>query len=169
MLARDSFLFAAVASSLFVQGCIGLGCDAGGGAAQESKVTDVPSTASALDVQLGDGESAFDPLADGATLGVAHGPQGGQHVWTSVKLADVGLDTVQVNLSARYADDGSPAGTPSGWVAELSTPMGGVRTHAGMKNYVDPIAAPRLVVLRIEVIAADGRHGEDERTVTLTP
>jgi hypothetical protein len=165
MLSRAALPVLVASSLLFAAGC---GCDAGGGQPQRSSVAPVPSTAATLDVQLGTGTDAFHPVADGDMLSLTYGTQGGQHVWTSVQVKDQGYETARVNLSARDAVTGAPAGDESGWIAELSVPMNGVRTHAGMRNYI-AVAQTRRVVLHVDVIAPDGRHGSDERTVTLTP
>ena len=147
----------------------GCGCDAGGGTPTPAAVASVPNTPATLHIEIGTGASSFEPIADQATIAIVHGAQGGQHVLTSVRLNDDGFDTVSVNLSSRFADTGAPAGEPSGWIARLSTPMDGTRTHAGMQNDVAPLAGPRAIVVRIEVVAPDGSHGSDERTVVVTP
>ena len=137
--------------------------------ATQTDIADVPKTPSSIVVELGVGESSFGVIADGTPVSMTHGPQGGQHVWASVRLRDEGFGFVQVNLTSRYVDTGELAGESSGWMAELSTPMEGMRTHAGMKNYVSSLTRPRLVLLRAEVVTPDGRHGADERTVMLSP
>jgi hypothetical protein len=161
-----SLLGVSLSVLIFAAGC---GCDAGGGDSSQSAVTTAPSTPASLDVQLGTGTGGFEPLVAGTTITEVHGPQGGQHVWTSLRLSDAGFDTAHVNLSARFADTGEPAGDASGWDIGLSTPMDGDRTYAGLRNYVAPLSAPRAVVLRLEIVAPDGRHGADERTVMLSP
>ena len=155
----------ALLSSLLLGGC----CDAAGGPARETAVVQVPDTASTLEVELGIGSDGFHALAREQAVSVVHGSQGGQHVWTSVRVKDAGFDTARVNLSARFADTGDAAGEPSGWLAVLSVPMDGVRTHAGMRDYVNAMSAPRRVILRADVVAQDGRHGADERVVMLSP
>ncbi len=155
-----------VVTSLLLGGC---GCDAAGGRATEASVVQVPTTAATLDVELGTGTDGFHALGAQQSVSMVHGPQGGQHVWVSLRIKDAGFDTARVNLSARYSENGAPAGEASGWIADLSVPMDGVRTHAGMKDYVSGVASPRVVILRAEVVAPDGRHGVDERAIMLTP
>ena len=55
---------------------------------------------------LGQGQSAFAPLADGDTLTPECGPQGGHHVWMALQVADVGQFGTKTVLSATQ-----PSGT----------------------------------------------------------
>ena len=63
-----------------------------------------------VEIGLGISNSSFTSIADRATVGVAHGPQGGQHIWTSVRLEDDAFNSANIKLSSRYADTGQPAG-----------------------------------------------------------
>jgi hypothetical protein len=52
----------------------------------------------APEVQVGTGEFQFQPLAQDARVDVVCGPQGGQHIWVSVRAR--GLDTSRVAIRA---------------------------------------------------------------------
>jgi hypothetical protein len=50
-------------------------------------------------VEVGGGIRTFAPLQDGQTVDVVCGPQGGQHVWTSIRTRGLRADGVDVVLS----------------------------------------------------------------------
>lgn len=126
----------------------------------------VPSTASSLEVEVGTGNVDFEPIADGAGVPIIHGAQGGYHVWTAVRVKQVDVADARINLYARFEDSHAPAGDPSGLAVSLYL-EGGARVAWGMRDFIhDPTAAEgKRIVLRAEVVANDGRHGEAERVV----
>jgi hypothetical protein len=127
----------------------------------------VPTIAASLAVEIGGGLDGFEALTDGAPVALVYGPQGGFHVWTAVRVRDVSVEQVQINVSSRYADGRGPAGPPARWAAKLS-PRGDVREHAGMQNFIANAAGEVVgarIVLRAEVIAPDRRHGAAEVAV----
>lgn len=63
------------------------GASAGGsGAGGQPVDCDPPSTTAVF--EIGSGEECFEPLADGATVPLISGPQGGYHLWVAVGCAD---------------------------------------------------------------------------------
>lgn len=122
-----------------------------------------------IGLDLGSSNSGFTPIADRANAPVAYGPQGGQHIWTSVRFAEDAFNSANIKLSSRFADTGQPAGEPSEWVATLPAPVDGVRTYGGMRSFLSTVTVAREVILRIEVALPDGNHGSDERTVSIAP
>lgn len=119
-----------------------------------------------LRLEVGTGVELYEPLSDGAPVDVVLGPQGGFHIWTSVRVHDPSIDLARIDLSARFADDGRAAGSPSSVTASLVA-VGGAREHAGMTNFVaNPESVRgRPVVLHVDVFVKDGRRGSAERTV----
>ena len=126
----------------------------------------VPATPASFDVEVGTGQSDFEPLADGADVVLVHGAQGGWHVWTAFRVRGAALRDVRVNLFARF-DDGSAAGAASAIALTLGERPMGEQIYAGLRDLVfdGDQARGRRLVLRVEVIASDGRHGAGERTV----
>jgi hypothetical protein len=123
--------------------------------------------AGVLPLEIGTGFASFDPVVDGETVVVIAGPQGGFHIWTSIRVADPQLDSVQVTLSAYVEGDPTNlAGRPSRLVVPLAPDPSapGKRTHAGMTNFItDPATVRGLrIVLRAESVAADGRSSVAE-------
>ncbi len=133
----------------------------------QSDLATVASTPTSFEVEVGTGHIDFQSLADGGDVELIHGPQGGWHVWTAFRLREVAIKNVRINLFARF-EGGSAAGDPSAIAILLSDPTGGEQTYAGMRDFIHDgnQARGRKIILRVEVIASDGRHGAGERTVT---
>ena len=128
----------------------------------------VPSTPPTLRVDVGTGMVDFVELADGESVVLVKGGQGGFHVWTAIRVHDERLADVQVNLTTRL-DDGTPGGSPSSAATTLTAPRDGARTAAGLRSFIDSaqLVRGRRLVLRVEVIAADKQHGSAEKVVTI--
>lgn len=127
----------------------------------------IPNTPPTLTVEVGTGFIDYVPLADGDGIEIVHGSQGGWHVWTGVKVPDASVQDVRINLFTRFADGGQPAGDASSVAASLGPTLDGARANAGMRNFItdgNTIHGKELV-LRVEVVANDGRHGVGERRV----
>lgn len=122
--------------------------------------------AGALPAEIGAGSVDFVAVVDGDPVDVVAGPQGGFHVWTSIRVDDLSVETAQVALSARFADGGALAGKPSRVVVTLIK-KADRRERAGMTNFINDPAAVRgeRIVLRAEVITPDGRAAIKECTV----
>jgi hypothetical protein len=129
----------------------------------------IPQTPSTLTIDVGTGTEAFVEQRDGDPVSLAHGVQGGFHIWTAVRVRDATVADVQMNLSAHF-EDGSPAG-PTSRVAVKLEADGAARSVAGQRVFVSDGAsvAGKRVVLRAEVVASDQRHGAGEQVVTVNP
>lgn len=134
----------------------------------EPQLAPVPNTAPTLSVEVGTGSADYVPLADGDPVELIYGTQGGWHVWTAVRVRDATVQDVRINLYARF-EDGALAGDPSAVAARLDPANDASRTHTAMRNLIRDgnQARGRRVVLRLEVIANDGRHGAGERLVVV--
>ena len=129
----------------------------------------IPDSQASLTVDVGTGSSEWVPLNDGDMVPIVAGPQGGFHVWTSIHVHDASVDTARINVTARIEATGEAAGNPSSVAAALSLTADGLREKVGMR---DLIASPsavtgKRVVLRVEAVTDDGRHGAGERVVVL--
>jgi hypothetical protein len=120
-----------------------------------------------LAVEVGTGVAAFQPLADGDLVDIAAGPQGGFHIWTAARVEALGGDRAQLRLSARNAQTDALVGPPSEVAAVMTQGTGNASEKSGLTNFVDDPESIRgvSVVLRVEVLAPDGRWGFDERVV----
>lgn len=126
----------------------------------------IPNTAPTLSIEVGTGASDYVSLADGDPVDLIFGTQGGWHVWTGVKVRDKTVQDARINLYARF-EDGLLAGDPSAVAARLDPATDGSRTHASMRNFIRDgnQTRGRRLILRVEVITSDGRHGAGERLV----
>lgn len=131
-------------------------------------LADLPATPAALDVEVGVGQSAFTPIADGEPVDLTYGAQGGYHIWMAVRVSGGSATGVQVNVSARR-DDGSLAGPASRAAVGLRVEPDGSATAANLRNFIDDAGSVRgkALTLRAEVVAADGKHGAGERRVAI--
>jgi hypothetical protein len=154
---RSFILPALVASSvLFATGCL---CGAGAGDTAQTQPAPVPSTPKTLSVTVGGGVSSFADLADGAEVSLVRGPQGGYHLWTSVKVAPA-VAQLTVDLTVYVEGELEPAGPPSGWAADRMTSHDDVEVD-GLKAYVSSPDAVvgRTVVIHADAVTPDGQHG----------
>jgi hypothetical protein len=157
---------AVVALALLIGGCAGLGANDDVDAVLLPRVEATSEAGAPLGVELGTGTTAFEPLASGTSVDVVHGPQGGDHVWTSVRIADGAVEHATVELSARFARSGELAGPPTR-VAVTLTPDGSRRMACGLQTLIARPSAVKgeSVILRADVRAEDGRAGFDARSV----
>lgn len=120
----------------------------------------------AFDVEVGTGMSDYQPIADGAEVDLVRGVQGGWHLWTAFRVRGAALRDVRGNLFARF-DNGTSAGDASAIAILLGARADGEQTYSGMRDFIydGNQARGRTIVLRVEVVGSDGRHGAGERTV----
>lgn len=148
--------------------CFSMVVACGSNGKRPDDVVAVPSTPETLVVDVGTGEFDFQELAPGDPVTLVHGAQGGYHVWTAIRVHDAALRDVRVNLSSRF-EDGTPGGTASGAAASLVPGPEATASAAGLRNFVQDAqgARDKKLVLRVEVVAADQRHGSAEKLVTV--
>lgn len=117
-------------------------------------------------VDVGGGFLDFEELTDGQDVDLVSGSQGGFHISTSVRVHEVTVSEAQINLLSRY-EDGTGAGPPSRVATTLGEQAWGKRVVFGLRNLVGDAAAARgrRIVLRVEVVASDQRHGAGEKVV----
>lgn len=124
--------------------------------------------ASTLSVELGTGSAFFAPLSNGDAVAMIRGKQGYQHVWISVRVRSV-AQSAMVTISTRR-QDGRWTGPDVTAAVSLDTVDGGSGTEkVGLTGLLDYGAIGQSIVVRVEVRAADGRHGADERAITVLP
>jgi hypothetical protein len=154
-----------VVALFFATACAGLGTGDGLDPLPAAGLRE-GGTAEELRVDVGTGVALYEPLSEGAPVDVILGPQGGFHIWTSVRVQDPALEVARIDLSVRFADDGRAAGAPSSITASLAA-VSGARERAGMTNFVmspESVRGRRLI-LHADVFGQDGRRGFAERMV----
>lgn len=129
--------------------------------------------------ELGTGEASFEPLADGDTLGWVAGPQGGFHVYGSVRTQGLSLATAFTDPEESWAElrvelfepsGAAVAGFPFaprvfrpafGWDGELFGQI--------VQFFRSPPPTGSGYRLEVEVVDAEGVCASDARTVSLAP
>jgi hypothetical protein len=133
------------------------------------------------EVTLGTGTIEFEPLADGDTILVVQGPQGGFHVWGSVQVG---------NIDPGNPDDLSDPANPTtefrvfrgtdridvgaaGYVQGLDPAGDGRYQMIGRAVILDILADDELdgvdIRLTVDVTSASGDSAGDERTLVARP
>lgn len=155
---------AAVAAAVAMAGCPATTSSSGPSGANPTDPVVVPSTQPTLATEIGTGEDAFQALPDGGPVTLVYGSQGGQHIWTAVRVRGVAADAgLFANVSV--SSDATPLGPESGWAGPWTAVSGDTLELAGMRAYLREPISGKDVILHVEVVAKDGRHGADSRTV----
>jgi hypothetical protein len=112
-----------------------------------------------LVVETGTGATAFETITDGMTVAYEYGFQGGQHIWTGVRLADTTITEATVTVNARLESTCAPVGYySSSYVVDASGISRGGFT-AFVTDYAN--ATGHRVYVYSLVVTPDGRYGED--------
>ena len=120
-----------------------------------------------LVVELGTGEVGFEPLADEQPVPLVAGPQGGHHVWLSLRAEGLASERALMVIDAIPLVDGEPppARAP---VRIFMEPMpDGRMEYIGWPAQLDApacLVGQRLSV-RVTLTDSEGRRGSDERIV----
>jgi hypothetical protein len=140
-----------------------LGC----GAAHEDEAP--AATAAAPSCELGTGASSFIAVHDGDRVPIIFGPQGGYHVWGSVRAK--GLSSKRVVLRYRLTAASGVMLDPVSVVVDLApAPDGGdagLSQSVGTRVFVQDPAAIRETTVAMSVTATDpeGRTCESSRSI----
>lgn len=123
-----------------------------------------------LQVELGQGEHDYTPLAPGEAPELHHGPQGGSHVWLGVRVANHARDYPSLEIQLELLYSASACDTDCEWLTaeertvvvgedqlEL-TPDGGAQV-AGITVFADGWGESSSGALRATVRDPCGREG----------
>ena len=121
-------------------------------------------------IELGTGETSFEPLEDGDPVIVVNGPQGGQHILGSLKTWNMtGIATVHFTI--QRASDQSYV-SDQVYRLQLFEEGDCAWSYIGMYGYLGFVAAPNDdsflwldAIMRMEVTDENGRTASDEVTV----
>lgn len=128
-------------------------------------------------LDLGTGQSAWEPLADGSNVELIHGPQGGYHLFARIRQQQLGAD-VQVTFNVTPVAGGAPVNDPTDRIRLLEG-RGLVRTSQGWETssallvILVTIRAPAEVVGRRFTLEAtvsptgSGSSATVRRTITI--
>lgn len=121
---------------------------------------------------MGTGQFEFVPVAAGAPIEIVCGPQGGQHIWVSVRARNLSPDPVSIRVSIRLADSGQLVCGQQIDDTSLFAAAGGWGEFTGIACFVpEPaLVSGRPVLLQGRVADAAGRAGDHEvRAVPFGP
>ena len=121
---------------------------------------------------VGSGKDSYAAMADGATVEIIHGPQGGYHLWGAFRVT--GIASGRVSVTYVVSRDTLPA-TPLSSTTYEVVPFAraGGREWAGLIGYVPndqlEATANQPVVLSMTLTDAAGSVLRDERHVVAGP
>ncbi len=88
------------------------------------------------EVVLGTGQTAYEPLAEGQTLKLEKGPQGGHHLWFSARVKNLKQAGAKITLSSVEPETGLTV-PPTGFVLNLAGVGDGMCVAQGLRYQVD--------------------------------
>ncbi len=121
---------------------------------------------------VGSGKDSYAATADGATVEIIHGPQGGYHLWGAFRVSGIAAGSVSVTyVVSRDTLPTTPLSSTTYDVDPFA--RAGGREWAGLIGYVpnDQLAATanQPVVLSMTLTDASGTVLHDERHVIAGP
>jgi len=133
-----------------------------------------PAQSGEVTLELGTGERAFETLDEGETLELVYGPQGGYHVWVSVRGGGFSSDRVllEVDVVPLSATEPPPAREPVRTYMEPATLPDGTQGQE-LVGWPAQLARPECLVdapvsIQVSITDSAGNVASDERTVMLT-
>lgn len=138
-----------------------------------------PAGAGAPEVMLGTGMTDYAPLAEGQTLSLERGPQGGHHVWIAVRMKNLRQSGSMTTIHARVPDDPSITVPDAGYVFTFDRDEGSYCKLWGLRFQVDSGASDlrsaykaflgKKLQVTVDVVDAAGARGTATRTIQLAP
>lgn len=102
-----------------------------------------PANAGAPELVLGTGQTDYGPLADGQTLQLEKGPQGGHHIWMAVRMRNLKRSGSRTALFAKLPDDPGAQIYPAAYVFSFDRDEGSYCKLYGLRFQLDS-GAPDL-------------------------
>lgn len=100
-----------------------------------------PANRGAPELFLGTGQTDFAPLAEGQTLLLEKGPQGGHHIWIATRMKNLRQSGSRTTLSAKLVDDPTAPIPPAGYVFTYDRDEGNYCKLWGLRFQLDSGAA----------------------------
>jgi len=89
------------------------------------------------EVIIGTGQTDFAPLADGQTLMLEQGPQGGHHLWIAVRMRNLRQSGSPTTLTAKLVDDPTSPIAPAAYVFTFDRDEGNYCKLFGLRFQLD--------------------------------
>ena len=112
------------------------------------------------EVILGSGQTDFAPLADGQTMMLERGPQGGHHIWIAVRMRNLRQSGSPTTLTAKLVDDPTSPIAPAAYVFTFDRDEGNYCKLYGLRFQLDSGASDlgadykRFLGKKLEVTAS---------------
>ena len=126
---------------------------------------------------LGTGQTDFAPLADGQTLQLERGPQGGHHIWIAARMKNLRQSGSRTTLTAKLVDDPTSPILPAGYVFTYDRDEGNYCKLWGLRFQLDSGSTTlgetykrflgKKVEVTVEVIDSTGAKATSTKTIQL--
>lgn len=114
-----------------------MGCDSAGGPDAGPENCDAAASSEGMALEVGTGQTEFEPLQTRDSIPITYGPQGGTHLWIALRVR--GAEEVSpVQLQVRSPDGIRVFGAQSAVTVNLGpTDNDGWRERAGLFGFLD--------------------------------
>jgi hypothetical protein len=130
------------------------------------------------EVILGNGQTDYAPLADGATLQLEKGPQGGHHIWVAARMKNLRQSGSVTTITSRLVDEPGAKPVPSAaFVFTFDPDEGAYCKIKGLRYQVDAGAVDlraeyrrflgKRLEVTVEIADSTGAKASSTRTVQL--
>lgn len=136
-----------------------------------------PASHGPPEVILGTGQTDYAPLADGQTLSMELGPQGGHHVWVAVRMRNLRQSGSTTTVTGKLVDDPSSPIFPSAVVFTFDRDEGPYCKLWGLRYQLDAGAVDlgneykrflgKRLALTVEVADSTGARASSTKTIQL--
>ena len=136
-----------------------------------------PAQHGAPELFVGTGQTDFAPLADGQTLMLEKGPQGGHHIWIATRMKNLRQSGSRTTLSAKLVDDPGSLIAPAGYVFTYDRDEGNYCKLWGLRFQLDSGASDlggdykrflgKKLEITVEVIDSTNAKATATRTILI--
>lgn len=138
-----------------------------------------PARAGDPEVILGTGQTDYSPLADGQTLQLEKGPQGGHHIWIAVRMKNLRQSGSMTTITATLPDEAGAAVPPAAYVFTYDRDEGAYCKLWGLRYQVDSGATDlrseykrflgKRLAVTVEVTDRTGVKASSTRIIQIAP
>lgn len=136
-----------------------------------------PAGHGAPELSLGTGQTDFAPLADGQTLQLERGPQGGHHIWIAARMKNLRQSGSRTTLTAKVVSDPSIVIAPAGYVFTFDRDEGNYCKLWGLRFQLDSGASDlgttykqflgKTLEVTVEVVDSTNARATSTKTITI--
>lgn len=136
-----------------------------------------PAKHGAPELFLGTGQTYYAPIADGQTLQLERGPQGGHHIWIAARMKNLRQSGSRTTLNARLVDGSGAPIAPAAYVFTFDRDEGNYCTLWGLRFQLDSGSANlgadykrflgKKLEVTVEVIDSTNAKGTSSKTILI--